>query len=86
MRNVFVAHVELFAAKTANAEMDLFAKIEFVKLVAEPTIPVQKLNLASTNNAQIRVQFLDNAAHVLTAVFTITVFSAVARKEWLEIQ
>lgn len=80
-KNAFAAPAELFAAKTASVEMDSYVKIESVKLVAEPTTPVQSLSLASTNNAQILVQFLDSADHVLTAVFIITVFNAAARKE-----
>lgn len=31
MKNVFVVHAELFAAKTVSVEMDLFVKIESVK-------------------------------------------------------
>lgn len=57
MRNVFVAHVELFAAKTASVEMDLFVKTESVKLAAEPTIPARNLSLASTNNVRILAQY-----------------------------
>jgi hypothetical protein len=57
MRNVFVEHAVLFVVKTVNVEMSLYVKIEYVKLDAELIILVQKLNLVSTNNVQIHVQY-----------------------------
>lgn len=81
MRNVFVEHAELFAAKTANVEMNLYAKIEFVKLDAELIILVQRLNRVSINNVPIHVPFSVNVDRVLNVVFIIMVFNVVARKE-----
>jgi hypothetical protein len=81
MRNVFVEHVELFVVKTVNVEMNLYVKIEYVKLDAELIILVQKLNLVSISNVLILVQYWDNVAHVLIVVFIIMEFNVVAKRD-----
>lgn len=81
MKNVYEVLADLFAVKIVSVEMDLSARIEYVRLVVGRIIHAQNLNRVSTNNARILVPFSASVDRVLTVVFTIMAFSAAVRKE-----
>lgn len=81
MRGASEGRVAQFVAQTVNAAQTSFAKIEFVKLVAEQIIPVQKIKLVLASSAPTPVLCPVNVVCVLSATCSIMEFNATAHME-----